>query len=93
MKEKLKVPKLRFKEFSGEWEEKNLGDICQIQTGNKDTQDKIENGKYINSGKGHNPLDVNFPPETESELRSEAKSEYKKKPPYKTDLGKIRGGK
>ena len=54
---------------------------------------KIENGKYINSGKGHNPLDVNFPPETESELRSEAKSEYKKKPPYKTDLGKIRGGK
>jgi hypothetical protein len=54
---------------------------------------KIENGKYINSGKGHNPLDVNFPPETESELRSEAKSEYKKKPPYKTDLEKIRGGK
>ena len=30
MKEKLKVPKLRFKEFSGEWEEKKLDDILQL---------------------------------------------------------------
>lgn len=27
------VPKLRFKEFSGEWEEKKLGDICEIIMG------------------------------------------------------------
>lgn len=41
-----KVPKLRFKEFSDEWEEKKLGDICNIKTGKKDTKDKIENGIY-----------------------------------------------
>ena len=29
MKEKLKVPKLRFKEFSGEWEEKILDNFAK----------------------------------------------------------------
>lgn len=43
---KNKVPKLRFPEFSGEWEEKKLGDLVLINTGKKDTQNKIENGKY-----------------------------------------------
>ncbi len=33
MKEELKVPKLRFKEFSGEWEEKSLGNIFKISAG------------------------------------------------------------
>jgi len=28
-----KVPKLRFKEFSGEWEEKKLGEVCEIYNG------------------------------------------------------------
>ena len=28
------VPKLRFKEFCGEWEEKRLGDIAEIYKGN-----------------------------------------------------------
>jgi hypothetical protein len=28
-----KVPKLRFKEFSGEWEEKELQDVGNIVTG------------------------------------------------------------
>jgi hypothetical protein len=27
------VPKLRFKEFSGEWEEKKLGDVSNINMG------------------------------------------------------------
>ncbi len=27
------VPKLRFKEFSGEWEEKKLGEVCEIYNG------------------------------------------------------------
>ncbi|PIQ91602.1 MAG: type I restriction endonuclease subunit S [Parcubacteria group bacterium CG11_big_fil_rev_8_21_14_0_20_39_22] len=40
------TPELRFPGFSSEWEEKMLGEICKIQTGNKDTQDRIENGKY-----------------------------------------------
>ncbi|MBK2356582.1 restriction endonuclease subunit S domain-containing protein [Francisella hispaniensis] len=29
----LKVPKLRFKEFSGEWEEKKLGDVAYMKAG------------------------------------------------------------
>lgn len=41
-----KIPKLRFNEFSGDWEIKKLGDLADICTGKKDTQDKIEDGKY-----------------------------------------------
>lgn len=41
-----KTPKLRFNEFSGDWEIKKLGDLADICTGKKDTQDKIEDGKY-----------------------------------------------
>lgn len=46
--EEEKVPKLRFKEFEkdGEWVEKNIQDIAKVTTGNKDTQNKVENGKY-----------------------------------------------
>lgn len=33
MKEELKVPKLKFKEFSGEWEEKELGEIAEFKQG------------------------------------------------------------
>jgi type I restriction enzyme S subunit len=46
MSVKMNVPELRFKEFCGEWEEKKLGEISSIKTGGKDTQDKVENGKY-----------------------------------------------
>jgi len=31
--EKLRVPKLRFKEFSGEWEEKGIGQVLKIGSG------------------------------------------------------------
>ena len=41
-----KTPKLRFKEFSGDWEIKKLGDLANIGTGKKDTQDKVEDGIY-----------------------------------------------
>ena len=40
------VPHLRFPEFSGEWERKRLKDVCNIRTGNKNTQDKSDNGIY-----------------------------------------------
>ena len=40
------VPKLRFKEFGGDWEEKKLGEISSIKTGNKDTQNKVSDGLY-----------------------------------------------
>jgi type I restriction enzyme S subunit len=32
-KDGTKVPEVRFKEFSGEWEEKRLGEICEIKRG------------------------------------------------------------
>ena len=41
-----KVPNLRFPNFEGEWKVKKLGEVCEIKTGNKDTQNKVENGKY-----------------------------------------------
>lgn len=46
MTKQTNVPKLRFPEFSGSWEVKKLGELCKVQTGNKDTQNRIENGKY-----------------------------------------------
>lgn len=39
-------PKLRFPGFSGEWVEKMLGEVANVTTGNKDTQNKVDNGKY-----------------------------------------------
>ena len=42
----LNVPHLRFPKFSGEWERKRLKDVCNIRTGNKNTQDKSDNGIY-----------------------------------------------
>jgi len=42
------VPKLRFAEFkdSREWEEKIIGEISKVTTGNKDTQNKVDDGLY-----------------------------------------------
>lgn len=42
------IPELRFPEFKddGEWEEKELGEICVITNGKANAQDHIENGKY-----------------------------------------------
>ena len=42
------VPKLRFAEFkdSGDWEEKVIGETAKVTTGNKDTQNKVDNGLY-----------------------------------------------
>ncbi len=41
-----KTPKLRFPEFSGEWEETTVEKIANVSTGSKDTKDKIDNGQY-----------------------------------------------
>lgn len=50
MMQKIFSRELRFKDDEGrdypEWEEKKLGDIALICTGKKDTQDKVDNGKY-----------------------------------------------
>ena len=56
---RAKMPQLRFPEFSGDWEEKKLGDIFNISAGgdiNKSNTNPIQNEKYkypvyANSGK------------------------------------------
>ena len=37
---------LRFPGFEGEWEEKKLGEVTDIRTGNNDLQDKVDDGEY-----------------------------------------------
>lgn len=41
-----KVPRIRFKGFTGDWEQRKVGDICSISTGKSNTQDKIDDGAY-----------------------------------------------
>jgi len=40
------TPRLRFPGFTGEWEEKKVQDICDINTGRSNTQDQMNNGPY-----------------------------------------------
>jgi type I restriction enzyme S subunit len=42
------VPKVRFPQFEddGDWKIRPLEDVSKITTGNKDTQDRIDDGKY-----------------------------------------------
>jgi len=42
------VPKLRFKEFedSGEWKVMTIEQVAKVTTGNKETQNKVDNGEY-----------------------------------------------
>ena len=42
----LNAPNLRFPEFQGEWEKCKFKDVCSTSTGNKNTQDKIDDGIY-----------------------------------------------
>ena len=41
-----KVPKLRFKEFSDEWEEKKLGEISEVKDGTHDSPKYMEKSDY-----------------------------------------------
>ena len=45
-KKVLNAPHLRFPEFSGEWEKCKFKDVCKVGTGNKNTQDKVEDGLF-----------------------------------------------
>jgi len=44
--QELLTGKKRLEGFSGEWVEVKLGDIANIKTGDKNNEDKIEDGKY-----------------------------------------------
>ena len=41
-----RIPKLRFPGFTGEWEEKFVKNICDINTGKSNTQDQVTNGLF-----------------------------------------------
>jgi type I restriction enzyme S subunit len=40
------VPKLRFKGFGDEWKPTLLGSTCRVTTGNKDTQNRVDDGAF-----------------------------------------------
>ncbi|RYZ83585.1 MAG: restriction endonuclease subunit S, partial [Proteobacteria bacterium] len=40
------VPRLRFEGFEGEWEYKTVSEFAKVTTGNKDTQNKVDNGEF-----------------------------------------------
>lgn len=44
--QELLTGKTRLKGFSGKWEYVKLWDVCDIRTGKKNNQDKVENGTY-----------------------------------------------
>ncbi|MGI6311426.1 MAG: restriction endonuclease subunit S [Bacteroidales bacterium] len=46
MEKQRNIPQLRFPEYEGEWEEKKLGDVAEIKTGDKDTQNRVDDGIY-----------------------------------------------
>lgn len=41
-----KIPEIRFKGFTGEWEDCKVKDLCTIETGKSNTQDQVINGDY-----------------------------------------------
>ena len=41
------TPKIRFKEFTEVWEQREAKELCSITTGKSNTQDQVEDGKYI----------------------------------------------
>ncbi len=64
MSKNINVPKLRFKEFSGDWEEKNYGDIYSFYSTNSLSRDKLnydnENVKNIHYGDIHTKFNSMF---------------------------------
>lgn len=52
MAEKLNVPRLRFPDFQGEWEEKRLGEALRIKHGKDQKRIEDVNGKYPILGTG-----------------------------------------
>lgn len=42
----MENPKIRFKEFTKDWEQRKVSELCSISTGKSNTQDKVEDGEY-----------------------------------------------
>ena len=41
-----RIPEIRFKGYTGEWEQRKLGDICEITTGRLDANAMVPDGAY-----------------------------------------------
>ena len=46
MSEVAQAPQLRFPEFNHDWSISTIGNLAKIDTGNRDTQDRVNSGKY-----------------------------------------------
>ncbi len=42
----MENPKIRFKGFTKDWEQRKVSELCSISTGKSNTQDKVEDGEY-----------------------------------------------
>ena len=40
------IPKIRFKGYTEDWEQRKVSELCSISTGKSNTQDKVEDGEY-----------------------------------------------
>ncbi|MDY3907031.1 MAG: restriction endonuclease subunit S, partial [Candidatus Enterosoma sp.] len=47
MDKKSLKPRIRFKGFTEAWEQRKAKELCSITTGKSNTQDQVEDGKYI----------------------------------------------
>lgn len=43
---KTQKPKIRFKDFADDWEQRKAKDLCSISTGKSNTQDRVDDGIY-----------------------------------------------
>ena len=41
-----KTPRIRYKGFKDDWEQRKVSELCSISTGKSNTQDNVEDGKY-----------------------------------------------
>ena len=41
-----RVPRIRFKGFEEDWEQRKAKELCIIETGKSNTQDQVEDGRY-----------------------------------------------
>jgi len=42
----MEKPKIRFKGYQEDWEQRKVSELCSISTGKSNTQDKVEDGEY-----------------------------------------------
>ena len=83
------MPKLRFQEFTGEWEEKKLGEVCGMTSSKRVyVSDYVKKGIPFYRGKEITELKNNQVPTDILYIKKERYNEYKSKygVPQKSDI-------